>query len=224
MMTDLGPRLREARTTRGLSLRTVASAIGVSPSLISQVENGKTHPSVSTLYALVSYLDISVDDLIQPDTLATPSSPAANDAPPLVQGVVVQRGVDNPVLEMENGVVWERLASDAGGPIDPLLVTYAPGASSSIEGKMMRHSGYEYALILEGELVLRLEFDTFHLGPGDSMQFDSSRPHMYENRGTTPARGVWYVVGRRDRSAAADAPAPATLSSAVDVLRALDTL
>jgi quercetin dioxygenase-like cupin family protein len=130
---------------------------------------------------------------------------------------------------MENGVIWERLAVGEGGPADALLVTYAPGATSSIEGKLMRHSGIEYAYLIEGELTLQLDFDTFTLHAGDSLQFDSVRPHLYSNRGDVPARGIWFVVGRRQQNQAMPtAPGEAgrgeQLASAVDVLRAMDDL
>ncbi|WP_448808769.1 helix-turn-helix domain-containing protein [Agromyces bauzanensis] len=232
MADSLGARLREARTKRGLSLRSVAQALGVSASLISQVEIGKTQPSVSTLYALANHLGVSLDELLG---IAAPGStpPAA----PMFghSGAAlpdVQRAADNPVIEMENGVRWERLAVGAGGPADGVLVTYQPGASSSIEGKLMRHAGIEYAYLLEGELTLQLEFDTYVLRPGDSLQFDSTRPHLYTNRGTVPAKGVWFVVGRRQQNQAMpDAPATASgaqrgaaISSAVDALRAIDDL
>ncbi len=142
----------------------------------------------------------------------------------------MQRAAENPVLEMENGVRWEGLAV-GDGAADALLVTYEPGASSSVEGRLMRHSGVEYACILEGELTLQLEFDTYVLGPGDSLHFDSVRPHLYSNRGASPARGIWFIVGRREQNRAMpgapgapefDAAAP--LNSAVDVLRAMDGL
>ncbi|MGN6503633.1 MAG: helix-turn-helix domain-containing protein, partial [Pseudolysinimonas sp.] len=61
---DIGARLRDARLQRGLSLRSVAQALGVSASLISQVETGKTQPSVSTLYAMVNHLGVSMDELL----------------------------------------------------------------------------------------------------------------------------------------------------------------
>jgi uncharacterized cupin superfamily protein len=144
----------------------------------------------------------------------------------------VQYAADNPSIEMDNGVRWERLAVGEGGPAEPLLVTYAPGASSSIEGKLMRHSGFEYAYILEGELTLQLEFDTYVLSAGDSLQFDSVRPHMYTNHGTVAARGVWHVVGRRQQNqempTAPENPnsrvkkGGTDLNTAVDVLDALD--
>ena len=64
MQFDVGPELRRVRESRKLSLRAVATAVGVSASLLSQVETGKTQPSVSTLYALVNYLGISLDGLM----------------------------------------------------------------------------------------------------------------------------------------------------------------
>ena len=72
------------------------------------------------------------------------------------------------------------------------------------------------------------------LGPGDSLQFDSVRPHLYSNHGTTVARGIWFVVGRRQHNQEMPAPAGAAaperapaetgLTSAVDVLQAMDRL
>ena len=64
---EMGDRLREARQARGLSLRGLADRLGVSPSLISQVETGRAKPSVSTLYAIVTELGISLDELVYPD-------------------------------------------------------------------------------------------------------------------------------------------------------------
>src|SRR5690242_14170115 len=62
-MSQLGPRLREARTRAGLSLRAAARELGVSPSFVSQMENGKSQPSVATLYSLAQLLGVSVDEL-----------------------------------------------------------------------------------------------------------------------------------------------------------------
>lgn len=225
MSENLGTRLREARLRRGLSLRSVAQSLGVSASLISQVEIGKTQPSVSTLYALANHLGVSLDELLGLPQDERRPSPKRWSPPD-----VVQRAADNPVIEMENGVRWERLAMPPHSPADSILVTYAPGGSSSVEGRLMRHSGIEYAYLLEGELTLQLDFETFVLRQGDSLQFDSVRPHMYSNHGSTPAKGVWFVSGRRQQnSMLPDAPgAEPGLSesptSAVDVLRALDDL
>lgn len=236
MQLDVGPELRRVREARKLSLRNVASAVGVSASLLSQVETGKTQPSVSTLYALVNYLGISLDGLMStPRTQAPPLgvSRAAGSAPEgsRVSDGVVQRREDNPVIEMENGVTWERLAVGASSVADPLIVTYQPAASSSMEGKMMRHAGLEYGVLLEGRLTLRIDFDTYELAPGDSFCFDSGRPHLYVNQSDQPARGIWFVIGRRDTSfqSLADLghehPGEARqIASAVDVLHAMKSI
>lgn len=200
MTPEIGSRVREVRKQRGLSLRKLAESIGVSPSLISQIENGKTQPSVQTLYAIVNQLDLSVDELMAVPPRSAPSSRPVVKTPLSNGGPIVQQGADNPRIEMENGVVWERLAGWGGG-VDAILVTYAPGGASSVEGKLMRHNGTEYAYILEGQLRLHLDFDTYELTPGCSLNFSSVRPHMYVNTGTEVARGVWFVVGRGDEQA-----------------------
>lgn len=223
----VGARLREARTQHKLSLRSVAQALGVSASLISQVETGKTQPSVSTLYALATHLGLSLDDLLG---VVPPANGRAAQAQPVRSThSKIQRAADNPVLEMENGVRWERLASGVDQTADALLVTYEPGASSSIEGKLMRHYGVESAYILEGELTLQLEFDVHVLGPGDSLQFDSVLPHLYSNKGSTIAKGVWFVIGRRRPEelppvAGLETLPSVNLGSAVDVMRAMDDI
>lgn len=61
---QIGDGLRLRRRELGLSLRDLAERLGVSPSLISQIERGRANPSVSTLYAIVAELDISLDELL----------------------------------------------------------------------------------------------------------------------------------------------------------------
>ena len=222
-MEDLGRALRAARVARKLSLRAVATAAEVSPSLLSQVETGKTLPSVGTLYALVNVLEVSIDDLLgMPDRLG--STVETDDLPSrAVTAAPVQRAEDNPTINMENGVRWERLAVEGAGLVDALLTTYEPGSSSSVEGKLMRHSGIEYGYIISGEVTLRLDFDEYVLRAGDSTCFDSSRPHLYENRSSSTSQGLWFVLGR-SRTASDSASEHQLMNSAVDVLSALGRL
>jgi transcriptional regulator with XRE-family HTH domain/quercetin dioxygenase-like cupin family protein len=217
----MGPALRAARLRQKLSLRSVAADIGVSASLLSQVETGKTQPSVSTFYALVNRLGISVDQLFGfgPNELtkAGPRSmPGSGGRKPSSRataieasdgGSVVQRSGEHPTLEMEKGVIWELLTTGDRAVVDSLLVTYRPGASSSVSGRMMRHNGVEYAYLLDGVLTLKLEFDTYELHPGDSLSFDSTRPHQYVNNGDVDARGLWFVVGRQEMETSEQAAA-----------------
>jgi transcriptional regulator with XRE-family HTH domain/quercetin dioxygenase-like cupin family protein len=191
----IGAELRRVRVSRKLSLRSVATAVGVSASLLSQVETGKTQPSVSTLYALVNHLGISLDGLIKGQSdLETQGPDGYEDG----HHGIVQRRNENPTIEMENGVVWERLADGGRVDADPLMVAYEPGSSSSVEGKMMRHDALEYGVIIEGTLTLRIENEVHEIYPGDSFSFDANRLHIWENNSAKPARGIWFVIGNKD--------------------------
>lgn len=211
MNADLGQRIREARLAQGLSLRATAADASVSPSLLSQVETGKVQPSVSTLYAIVTRLGLSVDEILG-------NQPAAGGRQRPRSGNPVQHPDAGPVIVMENGVTWQGLAiMDAKDNVDAVLATYEPGAASSIDGAHTRHEGVEYGYILEGQLTLKIDFETYLLGQGDSFCFDSRRPHFYLNATDGVAKGIWYVVGRGPESIPAD-------ESGVRVRTAIDAL
>ncbi|CND52544.1 XRE family transcriptional regulator with cupin sensor [Mycobacterium tuberculosis] len=180
-------RLRDARTAAGLSVRELSRRVGISPSLLSQIENGRSEPSVATLYGLVTELSISVDEILGTST-------AANGKPPVARSPV-QRAGNRATLVMDSGVTWERLTPDSDPHVEALLVTYPAGSSSSGNGGLMRHNGREYGYLLEGELVAQIGFETFTLRPGDAVSFDSATPHLYRNESTAPARGIWHIVG-----------------------------
>jgi transcriptional regulator with XRE-family HTH domain len=232
---DLGAKLRKEREAKKLSLRSVASAVGVSASLLSQVETGKTQPSVSTLYSIVTYLGLSLDELMGHEPVITKPVAArvvadSTGGAERVSDSIVQRVEDSPAIDMENGVKWERLAVGHTEWVSPIMVTYAPGGSSSVEGKLMRHQATEYGVIIEGTLTLKLEFNTYELTPGDSFCFDANRPHMYLNATNKEARGVWFVVAGRDNTYdSVDLNLPGyestgKITSAVDVLNAMKAL
>lgn len=198
----VGARIRQARLERGTSLRALAREIGMSASLVSQIENGKSQPSVSTLYAITTALGISVESLFDAGEPAAVPRPvpgsvvhalAAFAADPGRRiGPLVTPG-EREVLELDSGVAWERLGHVPGTDVDFLLVTYRPGGASSSSGGLMRHTGTEYGYLTSGELILTLGFDEHTLRPGDAVCFESTTPHRYRNDGEVPAVGVWCV-------------------------------
>jgi len=214
MHAEARARLKKARLDAGLTLRELAQSIGVSTSLLSQIERGQSEPSVSSLYALSSRLKLSLDALLDPGSAGDAPTAAAEPA----GGPVVRRGTRN-VLTMSNGVTWEQLTHSDDSGVDALLVTYAPGSRSSSDGQLITHSGTEYAYLIEGELTLNHGFAKYVLRAGDSLAFSSSHPHMYSNEGVEVARGVFFVVGRTDVAGNTVSPPVAEPQSAVDVLR-----
>src|SRR5947209_4919284 len=146
---DVGARLRAYRENADVGLRELARRVGLSASMISQIETGKTQPSVSTLYLIVSELGVSLDELFSPDgappdtqngrnprsdgdrQLGEPSlpdvkPPAAHSEP----AGPVQRADSRKAIKLAGGVRWERLTAQHDREVDFLHVLYEPGAAS----------------------------------------------------------------------------------------------
>ena len=187
-------RLRAARTAAGLSLRDLGARLGVSASLLSQIENGRTDPSVSSLYALVTELGLSLDELLQLPEGEAEASEAPSGSPATGGETPIVRQSERRVLEIDSGVRWELLTPGPDRRVDALLATYEPGGSSSSSGRLMTHPGVEYAYLIEGELTLLLGFEERVIAAGDSLVFESSTPHLYRNDGRVRARGTWFVL------------------------------
>jgi transcriptional regulator with XRE-family HTH domain len=198
---EIGDRLRAARTARKLSLRGLADRLGVSPSLISQVERGIARPSVNTLYAMARELDVSLDELLFVDAREVP----ARTPDALLEPVPapVQRAHDRSSIRLASGVVWERLTTESLPYVDFLHVTYEVGGASSPEREFQRHGGREWGYILSGTLRITVGFDEYVLGPGDAITLDSTIPHRLANDGPEPVHAVWFVLGRRRSDAGA---------------------
>jgi transcriptional regulator with XRE-family HTH domain len=221
-VSQLGSKLRLARRQADLSLRELARQLSVSPSFLSQMENGKSQPSVATLYSIAQVLDVSIDELFHrgagqddEDESSPGGRPAARTPSSTARhlGVVnrsamaspaeafdreprrlaVSHPGERPRLEMDTGVIWEQLA-DSAPDVDFIEIIYPAGSSSTNDQKMMRHAGQEYGYLLDGELEVTVGFDVFTIGPGDALSFDSSVPHLLRNRTDTDARGIWCVL------------------------------
>lgn len=200
--TELGPRLRQVREARGLSVRELARRIRCSPSLISQVERGLSAPSVGILYALAVELRTSLDFLFsvaEPAgaVLMTAHGDGHLRAPAdgsLAGHGIIQRRLDRRTIDLASGVRWERLTPGPDERVDFLEVIYEPRGDSTGSARPVRHDGREYGLVTRGRLLAAVGFDEYELGPGDSIAFDSSVPHQYTNLTGEEVRAVWVVV------------------------------
>src|SRR5271157_604399 len=212
--TGLGPRLRLARADRQLSVRELARRVGCSASLISQIERGVSVPSVGVLYSLATELGSSLDYLLfgsgagpgagrddgtDDGTNVGAGTDAGAEAGSRRTGVsappaIVQRGGHRKIIDLASGVRWERLTPGADATTDFLEVIYAPGGHSTDERRPLRHDGREYGLIISGTLQANVGFESYELGPGDSIAFDSSTPHEYLNKTGDFVHAIWVVV------------------------------
>ena len=214
-MDHLGQRLKDVRLKAGMTLRELARQADVSPSLISQIENGKSQPSVATLYSFSRLLNVSVDELFdERDTTVSDGSAVLEPSGAFGSNghmdpihawqpseysnrVSVAHPSHRPHLTMAEGVIWERLAATPEHGVNFMKIAYAPEATSSAGGDLITHDGYEYGYVLAGVVEVTVGDELFVLHEGESLGFDSSIPHSLRNPGPAVFEGIWFVHGQR---------------------------
>jgi transcriptional regulator with XRE-family HTH domain len=208
VQSELGARLRAARIANNLGLRELSRHIGVSASMVSQLERGTVMPSVATLYKLVTQLGISLDELFtaadQPAGLPGSDAPDGDGGSSGYAAATgearvpspVQRRESRPSITLDSGVIWQRLTTTPEAGVEFIAATYPVGAESCPADALLRHHGREYCYVEKGHLGVTIGFDTFELGPGDSVSFDSMLPHRLFTIGDQPAEVLSMVLGR----------------------------
>lgn len=210
----VGGRVAAFRKERDLKVSQLARAVGVSPSLISQIERSQSQPSVSTLFALAEALDVPVDAFFAKDDAIVPRDDGAPDQAPNGQSTsvgeagpearYVVRHSMRDAIDIEGGVRWERLTPQTLPHIDFLELVYQPGSQSHSE--LYRHPGAEMVLVLTGRLDIFVGFERYSLEPGDSIHFPSTLPHRYVNPSDEVARAVTVIVHDGERTSHPDSP------------------
>jgi transcriptional regulator with XRE-family HTH domain len=197
--SKVGSRLRAERERRGIGLRELARRVGVSPSLVSQIELDRVNPSVSTLYAIVTELGMSMSDVFGERPEERVVQPGDG---------LAERPETRPVINLASGVRWERLTHDRDPDVEFLYVVYPVGAASCPEDALMTHGGREYGYVTSGTLGVQVGFEVYELGTGGSIAFDSSSPHRLWTVGGEPVHAIWVVIGREadPRTTGASAP------------------
>ena len=201
--SKVGSRLRAERERRGIGLRELARRVGVSPSLVSQIELDRVNPSVSTLYAIVTELGMTMSDVFgeQPEERVVQRSDGLAEHPETRR-----------VINLASGVRWERLTRDSDRDVEFLYVVYPVGAESCPADALMTHGGKEYGYVSSGTLGVQVGFEEYELGPGGSIAFDSSSPHRLWTIGDDPVHAIWVVIGREADPRTAP-PAPRLLDA-----------
>jgi transcriptional regulator with XRE-family HTH domain len=202
-LDGISDRLREERLHAGISQRELARRVGLSPSLISQLESGQSRPSVGTLYAIVTELGVSLDELFAPPSEADAGQPVGLARSSREDGDTVgapngrvQRAHDRRAIELESGVRWERLTAWNDPDVEFLYATYEVGGASSPDGALVRHNGREFGTVISGRLGVTVGFEEYVLNPGDSISFESTTPHRLHNDGDSVVQAIWVVLGR----------------------------
>lgn len=179
-LAKIGGRIKELRHTRRLTLQSLATATGLSSSMLSLVERGKASPSLGTLLRICSALDVQMSDLF--------------DFVPNVTRDVVVRNKDHPFLHTTQGVTRRIVRSDHARGIEFVVNEFSPHTESDSDRKP--HPGHEYGLVLKGKLIVDLDGVSHELNAGDSIAFDSTIPHRFVNESKNQAVAVWVNMSR----------------------------
>jgi transcriptional regulator with XRE-family HTH domain len=179
MDVAVGRRIRDLRRIRQFSLETVAARTDLSIGFLSQIERGLSSPSLRVLATLADVLGVGIAALFG----ASPSADGASDQ-------IVTRGLQRPELKLWRTGVSKQLLSPASADnrLNLFLVHLEPGGSTGDE--LYTHDGEEAGLVLEGEMMLTVDNETWSLKTGDSFRFASRRPHRFSN----PAEDAKAVV------------------------------
>ena len=168
--SSLGIRVRALREARGLSLRALAAASGVSAPMLSQVERGDTSPTLAVAGRIAAGLGLTLSGLLRLD-----------EAPP----VAVVRCGDRRSIN-RNGHRFEYLSPAAPGErASVTLHTLGPGARTG--GTPLHAPGSrETAIVQRGRITAIVVGAPYELAEGDTVTFDADLAHHFEN----PGRGV----------------------------------
>jgi transcriptional regulator with XRE-family HTH domain len=181
IVTSIGPKLRELRLQRGLSLQQLADRADVSAAAIHKIERSGMVPTITTLLKLAAALNRPVAYFVNED---------AEETGPAVFIPADERRV---VYTSHRGI-------DLGGISGPYgrfflagaMAEVAPGASSG--DHPMEHPGEELVLVLEGVMTFEVDGREYRLGKGDAVHFRTDRPHRWGNPGRHPACAVWMAL------------------------------
>ena len=166
----VGARVRTAREERGLTTRALASLAGLSQSLLSDVENGRTLPSVASLYAIAEALGTAPAELLPQD----------DDSARLTD-----HGVPLPSEGPGEAVSTRMLYGAPGRRIEAYMSSYPPGQT---DPEPFQHSGEDIIMVLEGRMTLTVGDRDEELRAGDAAWLDSSAPHSIQPVGRSGVR------------------------------------
>ena len=162
-LDQVGPRLKQLRAHRGLTLTALAESTGISKSTLSRLETGQRRASLELLLPLAQAYRVPLDDLV--------GAPEVGD--PRVRLKASKR----------NGRTVLPLTRQPGGVQAWKIVV---PVSNSIP-KPKTHEGYEWLFVLSGRMRLVLGDHDLVLGPGEVAEFDTRVPHWFGSDGTQPA-------------------------------------
>ncbi|WP_437583259.1 helix-turn-helix domain-containing protein [Paramicrobacterium sp. CJ85] len=181
ILADVGSKVRAMRKEKGLTLSELSEVTGLSPAIVSQIERGLANPSFTTLAQLAHGLEIPVGKLFP--------NHAENRSPVVRKSE--RRDLRGVTREANGDSVYELLTPDLNGTIEALWVVTPPGRGA-VDGPFT-HGGEEVGIILSGKKDVYLNGQKYVVEAGDTITYDSTTPHWYENSYDEPCVAIWVI-------------------------------
>lgn len=174
---SLGTRIRQTRTTKGITLQELADRSGLSKGFICQLENDKASPSLQALEKLSAGLGIPIAMLFLTSE----------------EKIFVVRESDRQHFRVgQDGPLVQMLSANRRN-LKMMLMEVPPGTGTG--GDEHAHEGEECHLVLSGTVKFTQGDHSVILGPGDSLHWNGFVQHRMENVGDMPAKVLCVVAG-----------------------------
>ena len=181
IVSSIGPKLRELRAQRSLSLQQLAELSDVSAAAIHKIERNGMVPTITTLLKIAGALNRPVSYFVEetePDNRPVSFTSGENRRNLFTS----HQGIN---LSAISGPYGRFFLAGAVAEVEP-------GASSG--RKPMEHPGEELILMLDGVLEVDVDGSPYRLCVGDSLHWRTDRPHRWRNPGEKPCKAVWLAL------------------------------
>lgn len=175
MLKNLGPRIREIRKEKGLTLVEIADKTGIAQATLSRIETGTMIGTVESHAKIAEILGVGLSDLyLDVDTRQDQTFHQTKNSRPQV-------------AHHDKSFQLELLTSESGKKkISPFLLTLQPGGRTGTEHHDRETEKFVYAL--EGEISANIDGKEYPLRQGETLYFEASLPHFFRNTGAKISR------------------------------------
>ena len=179
---NLGQKIKNLRQKKGLTLQQVAENANLSEPVLVQIEGEVVAPPVATLLKIARAMNVNIGYFFQDQD----AEKRAIVVPKSDRKRVFRRIHEDP---SKVGYYYESLAyPKADKHMEPFHVTFEVKSKEDL--LFFTHKGEEFIYVLEGQLEFNYENETYSLGAGDSLYFDSSIPHAFRAVGKKNATAI----------------------------------
>jgi transcriptional regulator with XRE-family HTH domain len=176
ILIQISNKIKERRRQKNITVQELANKASVSKSLISQIENSRTIPSLIVLIDIIKSLDIDLNEFFKNIKSRTNNSP-----------ILIRRKEEYEHFEKEDamGFHYQRIFTQyiKHSTVDIVILELEPDASRP----MVETEAFEYKYFLSGQIEYQFSEEKIIFNAGDSMLFDGRIPHTPKNLGQQKA-------------------------------------